>query len=74
EFSLNDAQLSELIDAICEIETFYQRPIDIEWSYANDQLYLLHFLSTICPALGTTTIGLGSLKEELQMPVKMISL
>lgn len=41
EFSLNDAQLSELIDAICEIETFYQRPIDIEWSYANDQLYLL---------------------------------
>ena len=41
EFSLNNAQLGELADAICRIEELYGRPMDIEWAYAGGRLHVL---------------------------------
>ena len=41
EFTLGDAQLLELIDTMCRIEALYDKPMDIEWAYADDRLYIL---------------------------------
>ncbi len=41
EFTLNNAQLGELTDALCRIEELYEKPIDIEWAFAGGQLYIL---------------------------------
>ncbi|OUS30696.1 hypothetical protein A9Q98_04105 [Thalassotalea sp. 42_200_T64] len=41
EFCLSENRLSELTDITCQIESLYGRPMDIEWSYANGQLYIL---------------------------------
>ncbi len=41
EFCLGDAQLRELNAAICQLETLYGHPVDMEWAYANGQLFIL---------------------------------
>ncbi len=41
ELTLTDDQLSELTQVISRIETLYEKPMDIEWAYANDQFYVL---------------------------------
>ena len=41
EFTLSDAQLSELTGVICRIEDLYEKPTDIEWAYAGGQLHVL---------------------------------
>ncbi|MEE9280355.1 MAG: PEP/pyruvate-binding domain-containing protein, partial [Myxococcota bacterium] len=41
ETTLSDAQLSELTDVLCRIEELYEQPVDIEWAYARDELYVL---------------------------------
>lgn len=41
EFALSDAQLGDLTDAMCRIETHYGAPMDIEWAYAGGELYVL---------------------------------
>lgn len=41
KFSLYDEKILELSKYICHIEEFYGFPIDIEWAYENDQLYIL---------------------------------
>lgn len=41
ELTLGDRQLRLLTDLICQLETFYKKPIDIEWAFAEGQLYLL---------------------------------
>jgi phosphohistidine swiveling domain-containing protein len=38
---LNDAQLEQLTDLLLRIESSYSFPQDIEWGFANDNLYLL---------------------------------
>ena len=39
--ALNDAQILELTDMISRCETHYGYPVDVEWAYAADALYLL---------------------------------
>jgi phosphoenolpyruvate synthase/pyruvate phosphate dikinase len=41
EFCLSENQLMELTASTCQIESLYDQPMDIEWSYANGQLYIL---------------------------------
>ena len=41
ELTLSDAQLGELTDMMCRIEELYEKPTDIEWAYAGDQLHVL---------------------------------
>ncbi len=41
EFTLGDDQVLELTDLMCQIESLYDKPMDIEWAYAGDQLYVL---------------------------------
>jgi rifampicin phosphotransferase len=41
EFCLSDSQLLELNGVICLLETLYGHPVDIEWAYANGELFLL---------------------------------
>ena len=41
EFTLGDDQLLELTDLMCRIELLYDEPMDIEWAYAGDKLYVL---------------------------------
>jgi pyruvate,water dikinase len=41
EFSLTNGQALALTDLIIQIEDLYQLPIDIEWAYADGDLYLL---------------------------------
>ena len=39
--SLTDTQVLEIANLTGEVEATYGKPIDIEWAYAGDQLYLL---------------------------------
>ena len=39
--ALSDQQIQELTRLIKTCETYYQTPVDIEWAFAGDQLYLL---------------------------------
>ncbi len=41
KFSLSDSQVVELTKLIITVENLYQKPIDIEWAYADNKLYLL---------------------------------
>ena len=41
ELTLSDAQLGKLTDMMCRIEELYEKPMDIEWAYAGDQLHVL---------------------------------
>lgn len=41
ELTLSDIQLDEITDVMCRIENIYQKPMDIEWAYADGQLHLL---------------------------------
>ena len=41
EFTLSDIQLGELTEVMCRIEALYEKPMDIEWAYAGEQLYVL---------------------------------
>lgn len=41
QFTLSDKQIHELILLIMHVESFYKKPLDVEWAYANDKLYLL---------------------------------
>jgi pyruvate,water dikinase len=38
---LRDAQIKEVGEQLARIEKHYNQPIDIEWAYENDQLYIL---------------------------------
>ena len=41
ELTLSDSQVVEITKLIGKVETLYKKPIDIEWAYARDKLYLL---------------------------------
>ena len=41
DLTLSEAQLGELVDALCRIEELYGHPMDIEWAYAAGQLHIL---------------------------------
>ncbi len=41
ELTLSDAQIHELTDTMCRIESLYEQPMDIEWAFADGQLYVL---------------------------------
>ncbi len=41
EFSLNDAQLAEITDLVCRIESLYRQPTDIEWAWADGRFHVL---------------------------------
>ncbi len=38
---ITSAQIIDLVDYICKIESFYQKPMDIEWAFSGDSLYIL---------------------------------
>jgi len=38
---LSDDQIIELTDLILKVEEYYKKPIDIEWAYKKNKLYLL---------------------------------
>jgi len=41
EAVLGNGQIHEITEIIMNIESFYGYPIDIEWAYSNDKLYVL---------------------------------
>ena len=41
DLTLGEARLGEVVEALCRIEELYGHPIDIEWAYAESQLYVL---------------------------------
>ncbi len=41
DLTLSEAQLGELVDALCRIEELSGHPIDIEWAYADGRLHVL---------------------------------
>ena len=41
EFTLSDSRLDELTEVFCRIEALYDKPMDIEWTYSDGQLYVL---------------------------------
>ncbi|MES2321922.1 MAG: PEP/pyruvate-binding domain-containing protein [Pseudomonadota bacterium] len=41
EYCLNDGQLQELNAAIGQLESLYGHPVDMEWAYANGELFIL---------------------------------
>ncbi len=41
QLSLSNSQLFELLEQLNKIEKLYNKPMDIEWAFAREQLYLL---------------------------------
>ncbi|HSG43910.1 MAG TPA: PEP/pyruvate-binding domain-containing protein, partial [Anaerolineales bacterium] len=41
DFCLSDEQIMAITQLITQVETEHDKPMDIEWAYENDQLYLL---------------------------------
>jgi rifampicin phosphotransferase len=41
EKTLSEDQVIQLTDQLCKIESLYEKPMDIEWAYSNENLYLL---------------------------------
>lgn len=41
EFCLTDVQVLAITDMLCQIETLYQHPVDVEWAFADGNLYML---------------------------------
>lgn len=41
KFSITDQQAVDLTDLITEVENYYGFPVDIEWAFFGDELYLL---------------------------------
>jgi pyruvate,water dikinase len=41
QFTLDDKQVLELTNLITKVEALYKKPIDIEWAYSKNKLYLL---------------------------------
>lgn len=41
DLTLNETQLGELVDAVRRIEELFEKPMDIEWAYADGQLHIL---------------------------------
>ena len=40
-FCITDLQAFEIVHLIKQVETHYEKPVDIEWAYHNNHLYLL---------------------------------
>ena len=53
--SLTDAQLQELTQLGMQIETFYGKPMDIEWALADEQFVLLQARDITTPVTPTTS-------------------
>ena len=53
--SLTDAQLQELTQLGMQIETFYGKPMDIEWALADEQFVLLQARDITTPVPATTS-------------------
>ena len=53
--SLTDAQLKELTQLGMQIETFYGKPMDIEWALADTQFVLLQARHITTPVTATTS-------------------
>lgn len=53
QLTLSDRLLRNLAGLIVQVETFYKKPIDIEWAFAGGQLYLLQArpITTYIPLL-----------------------
>jgi pyruvate,water dikinase len=41
KLTMNDKQITQLTELIKKVEEHYKKPMDIEWAYANEKLYLL---------------------------------
>ncbi len=41
QLCLSDGQVFELADVVVKVEDYYQKPMDIEWAFADGKLYLL---------------------------------
>lgn len=53
--SLTDVQLKELTQLGMQIETFYGKPMDIEWAFADAQFVLLQARHITTPVTATTS-------------------
>ena len=74
--SLTDVQLKELTQLGMQIETFYGKPMDIEWALVNAQFVLLQarhittpvptttFSARVRPTSGTDTESVEKLRQE----------
>lgn len=61
--SLTASQIKRLVEKGTEIEAHYQAPMDIEWAFAGDELYILQ-------ARAITTRAEESLDEALMPPIQ----
>ena len=53
--SLTDVQLKELTQLGMQVETFYGKPMDIEWAFVNGQFVLLQARHITTPVTATTS-------------------
>ena len=63
--ALNDAQIMELTDLIGRCEAHYGHPVDVEWAYAADVLYLLQArpITTYVPLFPEMVTAPGERKQ-----------
>lgn len=52
QLSLQDSQLEALTETVLALERRYGRPVDMEWTFAGDKLYVLQARPIVIPAKG----------------------
>lgn len=70
ERTLSDKQVIQLTELIKNVEQYYEKPMDIEWAYVNDQLFLLQArpITSYVP-LGTDMLTQPGKRKRLYLDV-----
>ncbi|MGN0342718.1 MAG: PEP/pyruvate-binding domain-containing protein [Roseburia sp.] len=66
KLSLTSYQIKKLVDKGIEIETHYQSPMDIEWAFVGEELYILQ-------ARAITAKTVQTFEEALMPPIRPIN-
>lgn len=66
KLSLTSYQIKKLVDRGIEIETHYQSPMDIEWAFVGEDLYILQ-------ARAITAKTIQTFEEALMPPIRPIN-
>lgn len=65
QLSINENQIKRLVEKSLEIEAHYGMPMDIEWAFAEDRLYILQARAVTTGADNTA----GEIREDAMPPI-----
>lgn len=69
QLSINENQIKRLVEKSLEIEVHYGMPMDIEWTFAEDRLYILQARAITTGADNTA----GEIREDAMPPIMPVN-